>query len=205
MRIGVVGGSFNPIHNGHLKIAQAVWRKKRLDRALFVVAKNPPHKPAEILASAKDRFRMVELALLPFEHFEVSDVELRRPGISYTIDTVRHLLKRFGRKTNIYFVIGTDTIPELPTWKDIKELANLVHFVCVRRKSFRVTKIKMLESLLGERKISEMCREAVRIKPVQLSATEIRRHIALGESIRSMVPPIVEEYIYSRGLYAAKH
>jgi len=204
MRIGLLGGSFNPIHNGHLKIAQAVWRKKRLNKVLFVVAKSPPHKPVEALASARDRFNMVREALLPFKHFEASDIELRRRGISYTIDTVRRLQRRLGHKTKIYFIIGTDTIPELSTWKDIEELANLVRFVCVNRKSFPVTRLKMLESLLGKKKVAEMRREAVRIKPVQLSATDVRRRLASGESVRSMLPPVVEEYIYSRRLYGAR-
>ena len=203
MRLGILGGTFNPIHNGHLRVAQAACRERRLDQVLFVVAKKPPHKETSGLAPARDRFRMVQLATAPFPYFSASRLEISRPGPSYTIDTIRRILARERKGTEIYFIIGTDTVPELPTWKEVVKLASLVHFLCVTRKGFPLEKMNELDDLFGPEKAIEIKESAIIMKPVQVSSTDIRRRVAEGKPIDRLTPEPVVEYIRAHNLYRA--
>lgn len=133
MRVGLLGGSFNPIHFGHLRAAEEVREALKLDLVYFVPAASPPHKPGAELAPADHRLAMVRLATKGNRHFMVSDVELRRGGRSYSIDTVRYFLETLRAPSTLFLLMGADAFAELDTWKDCDELARLVSIVVHNR------------------------------------------------------------------------
>ena len=134
-KIGIMGGTFDPIHVGHLMIAEAVWDEYNLEKVIFIPSANPPHKH-DVLTSAKHRFNMTLLATCSNPHFEVSTIEMDRVGPSYTIDTIKALKKMYGDDTDFYFIIGADCIHELPTWHKIDELLKICKFIATKRPSY---------------------------------------------------------------------
>ena len=219
MRLGLLGGSFNPIHNGHLAIAGHVLDKLQLDRVLFLPTGDPPHKREGSLAPAKDRYEMVRLAIADTPAFGLSDIELRRTGKSYTIDTVRTLQHQFGPLTDLYFLIGLDAFLDLPNWKDPRELLRLCRFVVVPRpgQSFQsLATMPLLPTLdlqvlvqLDTGKtprlkiVSPSCRDIIclHIPLCSTSASDIRQRIKHGTTLANLLPPLVESYILQHRLY----
>ncbi len=211
MNIGILGGSFNPIHIGHLIAAEEVYQQRALAKVLFVPTGISPHKESGDLIPSFHRYQMVKEAISDNEHFEVSDLEIKRSGKSYTIDTIGMLKEQYGEKHHLFLIIGTDMINEISTWKDIDTLSALCHFVVVNRlpvsrngcppespssgEGFRGT-----ESL-SEKKKAEIERLKVIIPPIGISSTEIRERLKSGRSIRYMVPRCVENYIREHNLY----
>ncbi|HEY6085123.1 MAG TPA: nicotinate-nucleotide adenylyltransferase [Nitrospira sp.] len=133
MRLGLLGGTFNPIHNGHLAIARHTREALGLDRILLIPTGDPPHKPDDILAPAKDRYEMVKLAAQQEPGLAVSDIEIRRVGKSYTVDTIHSLIEQYGNETELFFIIGIDAFLEFPSWKHPEELLRSCNFVVVSR------------------------------------------------------------------------
>ena len=196
-RVGILGGTFDPIHVGHLMMAEAVRGEYHLDEILFIPAASPPHKQGQRITSAAHRYLMTVLATSSNPHFLVSDIEMKRPGPSYTIDTVYELRERFP-KTEFYFIIGTDVIAEIATWDRVEELLTLCQFIAASRPGQEPDLARLRRELgaLGE----------VRIHPVttpelEISSTDIRQRVQRGASIRYIVPDAVEQYIYKEGLY----
>ena len=134
-KLGIIGGSFDPVHKGHLSSAEFVYRTLNLDKVIFVPAFIAPHKIGLEFAPAADRYRMTELAVQDYPYFDVSDVELKRSGISYTYDTVLELKKQYPGY-ELYFIVGADSVPQLNTWNHIYELLNEVTFVAVARPGY---------------------------------------------------------------------
>jgi len=200
-RIGIFGGSFNPIHLAHLLLAEEACEVLDLEQLIFVPARLPPHKTRAALAGARERLRMVRLGVAGNPRFRVSDIELRRMGPSYTIDTVLTLRQRFGRKAELFFLIGSDTIAELPTWKEIGRLATLCTFVPLSRPGVRVPRLSDLASALGREAARGILRRTIRMPQLDISASDIRNRAATGRSIRYLVPQAVEAYIRRKGLY----
>ncbi|MEK7710200.1 MAG: nicotinate (nicotinamide) nucleotide adenylyltransferase [candidate division NC10 bacterium] len=132
-RVGVFGGSFNPIHLGHLLLAEDILELLRLDRILFVPASAPPHKPARGLAPARDRYAMTELAIRGNPRFAMSDLELRRPGPSYTVDTLEALRQEGGPDVAFFLLIGSETFLDLLSWRDPQRVARLARLVVIPR------------------------------------------------------------------------
>lgn len=201
MRIGILGGTFNPIHIGHLIIAEEVYCRHGLSKVLFIPSGLPPHKSTDGLAEARHRYEMVNLAIQGNDHFEVSDVEISREGKSYTVDTVEVLLEHYGRNSDPHLIIGMDTVCELPSWKDIKRLSTLCRIVVVNRPGSDLNNLDQLIPILGEKKVEEMKRIQVEIPPIGISSTEIRDRLKNGLPIRHRVPREVESYIKRHGLY----
>ena len=188
MKLGVLGGTFDPIHIGHLILAQEAYIELGLERVIFVPAANPPHKDPRTVSPAHHRFRMVELAVEGDPRFYVSDLELKRPGKSYTVDTLRYL-KELWPGSELFLLIGADNLRELPTWKDYEELFLLSEVVVAHRPGAEP------EGELADR---------VRFLPipmVSISASWIRERVAEGKPIRYLVPQEVERYIREHGLY----
>lgn len=186
--IGVFGGTFDPPHLGHLIVAADVCLALTLDCVLFIPAAVPPHKQAEVQASAEQRLRMVRAAITGDPRFEADDIELRRPGPSYTVDTLRSLRARFP-DCGLYFLIGADALREIHTWKEPEEVARLARLVVFARDG------EDAEAVQG------IAAEAVPVTRVDISATEIRRRVRAGISIRYLVPEAVREIIEREGLY----
>lgn len=199
-RIGILGGSFNPIHTGHLVMAQDAALAHGLDRILFVPAYLPPHKLTQTLVTAEQRIDMVRLALSDRSEWEVSDVEIRRGGVSYTIDTVRHF-KDVYPESEFFFIIGGDTLPELHTWKDIETLLDLCSFITMVRPGFEPATLRSCRLKLPPRHIEDLINRVTVGHVIGISSTDVRMHVAKNESIRYLVPDAVERYIREFGLY----
>ena len=133
--LGILGGTFDPIHIGHLRMAEAVFERKELEKIIFIPAYVPPHKLGQDFAPALDRYAMTELAVADNPHFMVSDMELRRSGVSYTIDTIREL-HRLYPDNSLHFIIGADSVAQLHTWHNIEEMLELARFVAVWRPGY---------------------------------------------------------------------
>lgn len=199
-RLGILGGTFDPIHIGHLATAEAVRCEYHLDTVLFIPSANPPHKQDVDVTDAVHRYRMAELATTSNPHFEVSAIEMERKGLSYTIYTLRELLDLYGHDTELYFIIGYDALAELHTWENIYGVLELTHFIAVSRPGVDKTD-EIIDSFgeLGRAKIHRLV-----LYELDISATDIRCRIAEGRSIRYIVPEAVREYIEKNELYRTK-
>jgi nicotinate-nucleotide adenylyltransferase len=211
-RTGVFGGSFNPIHYGHLLLADEVLEQLGLDRMLFVPAGRPPHKPAAAMAAAEDRFAMVRLAVADHPRFEVSDLELRRTGPSYTVDTLEAL--RAGGD-ELFLVIGSETFLDLLSWRAPQRVAALARLVVVPRAGSAFDPAgaaaqKVLREIRGEGfatvgggPVPPGGVLIVHAASLPLSASDLRQRARQGRSLTYRLPPAVEAYIHARRLYGA--
>lgn len=186
-RIGILGGSFNPIHLGHLRLAEIAAQQLKLDKVIFVVSYLPPHKRKETLAGALKRYQMVTLAIKGNSQFQISDIELNRKGISYSVDTVRQLKAIFG-DSKLYFIVGSDFLKQFTQWKDIRALAKLCKFAVAQRAGYisKKTFVKM---------------RIVTMNYMEISSSDIRWRIRSKKSIRYLVPEDVRQYILKKKLY----
>ena len=197
MRVGVIGGTFDPIHVGHLIIAEEARTRLDLDRVVFVPAGEPPHKLDHEIADPERRLDMVQLAIADNEHFCVSRVDLDREGPCYTVDTIRLLQDAWGAEAEIYFVIGSDSLADLPNWYHPEELLRLCRVVTVERPGQQVNLEELRPLLVGTDSLIRMPDTPT----VDISATEIRSRVRCGHGIRYLVPASVEHYIGQHGLY----
>ena len=195
-RIGILGGTFNPIHLGHLMIAEMASEAFDLNRVIFVPAKEPPHKETDVI-DAKYRLEMVRAAVLDNPNFVVSDVEMQREGKSYTIDTLRYFHDVYGPTTEFFFIAGTDTIQKLPTWKYIEELLDMCEFIGAIRPGATDDIGESIE-WFGQR---ESRIHILEVPEMKLSATELRHRLRHGLSTRYMLPRTVYQYIKEHKIY----
>ncbi|MEG6585745.1 nicotinate-nucleotide adenylyltransferase [Dendrosporobacter sp. 1207_IL3150] len=197
-KIGIMGGTFDPIHIGHLVTAEAVRIEYSLDKVIFIPAANPPHKQDLQVTPAIHRYIMTVMATYSNPYFFVSDIELSRPGLSYTIDTLTHLISQFGEKTEFYFITGADAIQDLPTWERVQELLNLCHFIAATRPGCLSTLDNIIRYFgpQGRRRIHRLA-----TPELEISSTDIRERVKKGRSIKYIVPESVENYILKEGLY----
>ena len=199
MRVGVLGGTFDPVHLGHLAIAEEVRIKLDLDRVIFIPAGQPRLRGDEYLTPAIDRLRMVELAIGDNPHFQVCDIEIQRSGPTYTVDTLVELGQRFGPDTALYFIVGADILGQFHRWKDPEKVLEACHLVVVSRPGHQDD--DWPEWFRGADSVKDKVTQ-LEIPMVDISGTEIRRRASLGESVRHLVPDLVAEYIQDRKLYA---
>ena len=205
-RVGVFGGSFNPVHYGHLLLADEVAEVLALDRMLFVPAATPPHKPAAEMAPAADRFAMTERAIAGHPRFAVSDLELRRAGPSYTVDTLR-ALEPAG---TLHLLLGSETFLDLLTWRAPREIAQRARLVVVPRTGAAFDpEAPAAQKVLAELGLGGFVapgapgRDPVLVHAASLpiSASDLRRRCREGRSLHFRVPPAVADYLRERGLY----
>jgi len=189
-RLGILGGTFDPIHYGHLAIAEEAWERCHLDMVLFMPAGDPPHKPDE-LASAEQRFHMVEMAIADNPHFCLSRLELDRPGPSYTVDTLRELHARYPQ-TELYFIIGTDAAQEFFSWRDPQGILACARIIAAARPG-------IAETVLSAAREAGML--VLHTPGVAVSSTEIRTRANRGWSLRYLTPPSVIDFLHNEGLY----
>jgi nicotinate-nucleotide adenylyltransferase len=212
MRVGLYGGSFNPIHFGHLRAAEEDREVLGLDLLYFIPAASPPHKQVDDLASAEQRLSMVRLATKGNRHFMVSDAEIRRPGRSYTIDTVRHFKETMRAPAELHLIMGTDQFNELDTWKESAELVRLCHLVVHTRPATddpatSQTSLATVRHFGYVREDDHYVHSGgytlafVTSTFLPISATMIRRKIALQESVRYLLPDDVTDYIRRHKVY----
>jgi len=198
-KIGIMGGTFDPIHTGHLVIAEAVRIEYNLEKVLFIPAANPPHKQHSQIEPSIHRYIMTVMATYSNPHFYVSPIELERSGLSYTIDTVRALIEQYGDKTEFYFITGADAIQDLPTWRHIDQLLDLCHFIAAARPGSICSLDHIINNLgvKGRQRIHRLPNPEL-----EISSTDIRERVGLGRSIKYIVPESVESYILKEGLYS---
>ena len=202
-RIGVFGGSFNPPHVAHLILAERARVERALDRVLFVVAGQPPHKTPRPLAPGPDRLRMVELAIEGNPAFEAEDLELKRQGASYTLLTIRELRARFGAEAELFLLMGGDSLLDLPAWWRAEELVREAPIIAFGRPGNSLDAgLDGLAAHFGEAWVRQVRELMVQAPQMDISATEVRERVRAGLSVRYMVPEAVWEYIEQRGLYA---
>ena len=214
MRLGLLGGTFNPIHLGHLRAGVEVREAFNLDRLVLIPSARPPHKTADHMASADDRLEMVRLALQGEPFLEVFDVELTRPGLSYTIETLRHFQDQSGQGSEIYFVVGQDAFSEITTWKSYHELFATAHFIVMTRPGFESDRLEdFIHTHLSEAYQYDLAGKrfshpqwytifCLSITHLDISASQIRELRGQGRSIRFLVPDAVNQYILEKGLYS---
>jgi nicotinate-nucleotide adenylyltransferase len=217
MRLGVFGGTFNPIHYGHLRAAEEIRQKLDLDRILFVPAGTPPLKSSE-LASSEHRYAMAELAVASNEYFELSDMECRRPGTAYSIETATEL-KSLHPEDDVFFIVGVDAFLDMHLWFEPERLTGLIDFIIMSRPGYRFTDLGTAPFLVVE---SQRLRELdegrldifkaaldsgkiavlISVTPLEISATDIRELVMKRSSIKYLLPEKVESFIMSNGLYS---
>ncbi len=216
MKIGLFGGTFDPIHWGHLRSAEEVGETFALDRLYFIPTAIPPHKRGQTTTPAEDRLQMVRLAVARNPRFRVSTVEISRPGVSYSIDTIREFAARKRKGDELYFIIGLDAFREIGTWKDFRAIFPLCHFIVTSRPGSKekdplkgtgvaVKKLFCYDFQQGNYRHESGTRiYFVELTDIAISASEIRALVRRGKSIRYLVPIEVATYIRRRGLYGGR-
>jgi nicotinate-nucleotide adenylyltransferase len=197
MRVGVFGGTFDPIHIGHLVSAEEVRVKLELERVVFVPARLPPHKLDHVVSPVEHRLTMVELAIASNPHFAVSRVDIDRSGPSYTVDTIELLRDAWGPDVEIYFIMGSDSLLDILTWHEPMRLIKLCHFAVVSRPGYQVDLDELDALLPGVASRVQM----LKAPELAISSTDIQRRVQEGLPIKYQVPEAVEDYIYEHKLY----
>lgn len=198
MDVGIFGGTFDPIHCGHLAVAETVKSKLRLSRMIFVPTGQPWLKEGQPVSPAGDRVEMVRLAIVGKADFEMSTVEVERCGPSYTVDTLDVFRDQLGAEAELFFLLGSDAIADLHRWKEPNRVIEMCHLVAFSRPGFRLPSLDSLE-----RKVPGISERVILVEgpDVDVSATEVRRRAAQGLPISGMVPAAVERYITAKRLY----
>ncbi|MGI9950841.1 nicotinate-nucleotide adenylyltransferase [Moorellaceae bacterium AZ2] len=197
--VGLMGGTFDPIHYGHLVAAEEARDEFKLERVIFIPSGHPPHKKDCLVTPAEHRYRMTVLATASNHYFEVSRIEIDRPGLSYTIDTVTEFRRLLGPEPELYFITGADAILEILHWKDVEDLLRKCRFIAATRPGFPLEKLKDLKPQLppdGWQRI-----HFLEVPALAISSTDIRRRVREGKTIKYLLPEAVEEYIRREGLY----
>ncbi|MDY6793686.1 MAG: nicotinate-nucleotide adenylyltransferase [Actinomycetota bacterium] len=201
-RIGVMGGTFDPIHHGHMVTAEEAWKQFGLDQVLFVPSGHPPHKEERKSLDAEQRYLMAVIATATNPHFIVSRMEIERPGPSYTIDTVEQLHHKYGRNTDVFFITGADAILEILTWKEPERILEECTFIAATRPGYDLARLEdSLPEAEKTRHASDPKVLVMEIPALAISSTDIRRRVSEGRPIRYLVPEGVAEFIEKNGLY----
>lgn len=202
LRLGIMGGTFNPIHFGHLVTAEEALNQFKLDKIIFVPSGHPPHKRPRPVLPSEGRYQMTVIATASNPHFEVSRIEVDREGPSYAIDTVRELKSVYGPNTEIYFITGADAILEILTWRDAERLYDMCKFIAATRPGYSLKKFKELH-LLPENhwKAKKPDVHFMEVPALAISSTDIRKRVKENRPIRYLLPEEVTEYIYKHRLY----
>jgi len=199
-RIGIMGGTFNPIHKGHLALARAAREEFALDQVVFIPSGNPPHKKASEIIDKEDRYQMVKIALRGNPGYFASRIELDRPGFSYAVDTFNALKRHYGKSAKLFYIMGLDSINEILEWRKPLELFKLCEFIVGTRPGTRLRTFRRLV------KFPPLQKEVDKIHLMELkeniSASEIRERVREGKSVSRLIPRVVERYIRRKGLYS---
>lgn len=208
-KIGLLGGTFDPVHFGHLQLAAAAKKECGLDKVVFIPSAEPPHKNCSSISSFKDRLAMLVLAGADKDGYECSTIEEELPKPSYTIDTLRALRKQYQADCRLYFMIGADAFLDILTWKSYGEILTSVNIILSKREGYRAAELYILFAKLGYTKSANSWRGKDEKKnifildktPVNQSSSTIRARIAKNESVQRLLPESVLAYIQKNGLY----
>jgi nicotinate-nucleotide adenylyltransferase len=193
-RIGVFGGTFDPPHKGHIKIALCAKRLMKLQKVVFVVSYRPPHKKDMVHTPFPHRFEMVCLAVADHPNFEASDVEKRLRGTSYTIRTLRYFQRRYP-SARLYLIIGADSLSEISTWRDLPGILETAEIITFPRVGYRLWKTEKLRRIIGISGMKKIESGILKTRPITVSSTGIRSLLEEGKSVSKLVPPRVAQYL----------
>lgn len=200
-RIILFGGTFDPIHLGHVQAAETARRYLDAERVIFIPARRSPCKPKPPSASEEDRLRMIHLAIEGHEGFEVSDCEFRRPAPSYTVETVQEFRERLGPEADLFWLLGADAVKDLPRWYQIDRLMELCRIAVMYRAGYPKPDFSLCRPSFTAEQIRSLEENVVPVPLADISSSEIRRRLACGQDVSGMVPAPVAEYIRRRRLY----
>lgn len=195
-RIGIMGGTFDPIHIGHLVAAEEVYHQFSLNKVIFMPAGHPALKP-ETITDAAHRLEMTRLATASNPHFAVSPLEVEREGVTYTVDTIEQLREQYPQPCELFFITGADAVLEIIGWKDAKRLADMVTFVGVTRPGYDLEQAR----LMHEADESSFDVRYIQVPALAVSSTDIRERAQTGRPIRYLVPDEVADYMHQHNLY----
>lgn len=212
MRLGILGGTFDPIHFGHLRLTEEMYEEFALSKVLLIPCAQPPHKDESVITPYPERLEMVNIAVSYSSYLEASDIEGRRKGPSYSIETINIVKNLYGTDVDLYFILGIDTFRDIKTWKNYKDLFELTSFVVIDRPGINRGEINSLIGSLGldfkkgDTEDIYINRSGCsiyfkRATLMDISSTKIRHNIRAGRSINYLVPDRVKEYIIRKGLY----
>lgn len=199
-RLGLFGGSFDPVHYGHLLLAECCREQARLHQVIFLPAAVPPHKQDRPMTPSAYRVEMLELAIAGHEHFCISRYEAQRQGVTYTVDTLRYFRQEHPQ-AELFLLLGADMFNDLPHWHRAEEVCRLALPLVARRAGGAEIDFGLLAHLVEPDRLEAMRRHQVEMPAIGISSTDLRRRVAAGRSIRYQTPRAVEEYIRSHGLY----
>ncbi len=214
MKIGLFGGTFNPFHNGHIRIIEHIKKKYKFNKIFLIPSATPPHKPAITLASAKDRFDMVKKSIKNRKGFEVSDKELKRKGPSFTIDTINEFKKEYGKQTNFYLLMGSDAFLDITTWKNKDQIFEAVKTIIMLRQGFEnkeeitsfiyknISKDYTFDehdNIFFHKKKQKII--ICNVPKIDISSTMIRTKVKNNEPVTDLVPADVNKIIITKELY----
>jgi len=216
-KIGLFGGTFNPIHLGHIRAAEIADRVFALDRLFFIPSYIPPHKGSEQIASPEHRLRMVELAVEPFPQFHPSSIEIDAGGKSYSIRTLKKMKMRYP-EARIFFLLGVDAFLEIETWRDYENVLEQCSFIIMSRPQFHLEEAHEVLSKKYSQRIVDLSSSStpedtahsanrIYLLPIQaldISSTEVRTRVNRNQSVKGLVPESVEHYLKEKGLYQIK-
>jgi len=213
VRVGLFGGTFNPVHWGHLRAAEEIREMFDLTQVIFIPTNIPPHKESEEVVFAYHRLRMLDLAVEDNPQFFTSDVELKRPGKSYSIETINHFKHTFGEELNLFFILGTDAFLEITSWKNYQELFSLCNFIVMNRPGYEVKELYQVIPTQVKKDFiyrpdekrfmhsSHFSIYFMEVTPIDISSNSIRKLIRDGRSIKYLLPEEVENYVREHKFY----
>jgi nicotinate-nucleotide adenylyltransferase len=204
MRVGVFGGTFDPVHMGHLVLAEQCREQAGLDQVWFVPAARPPHKPEHHLTPFERRAEMLRLAVAGHPAFRVNEIENERAGPSYTVETLEELHRRHP-EAELHLILGSDCLPDMPTWYESSRLPRLATLLLIHRPGAPIPDEAGLRAALGLAAGDPLPFRVVEVPLQEISSRDLRRRVAEGRSIRYLVPRAVEQYIAEKSLYRLPH
>jgi len=199
VKLGILGGTFNPIHNGHIQMANYAIKNYKLDNIFILPSGQPPHKDKMELINAYERYEMCLLAVMHYDNIMVESLEIERNGKTYTFDTLSQLRKQYGINNQIYYIVGGDTLLNLHSWKMAKEVFKMTTFIVFLRKGYNNKEIITQSDLLKKEYNANILLDYSEI--LDVSSTEIRKRISQNISISNLVSKEVEQYIYEHKIY----
>ncbi|MGL6196217.1 MAG: nicotinate-nucleotide adenylyltransferase [Thermoguttaceae bacterium] len=200
MKIGVFGGSFDPIHFGHLLLAETCLRECKLDRIIFVPTGIAPHKPNKVGASGEQRLEMIDLAISGVDEFSANRFEIDSQEINYTVNTLKHFHTAF-LDPELFLILGADMFNDLPNWFKTNEICNLAIPIVAHRPGFSLPYYEALSHYISQSRLEMFKHYLVHMPQIELSSSQIRKRVAEGRSIRFQVPRTVETYIHNHKIY----